>query len=292
MTCFDRQIRQSWQKWHATKSEFGVRWLLTCIVSLALIAEVREVVADDVVTTGPDLQREQRMDAEIRDVILDGEAIDLQTSFGRSFLAIYTESAVTPARGTVIVLHGRGFHPDWPTVVHPLRVGLTEHGWNTLAIQLPVLEKEAKYFDYLPVFADANPRIDAAIEAARERSDGPVVLLAHSCGSHMAQHWMLSGGDKATAKIDAFVGISMGATDYGQPMQEPFVLDRLTVPVLDLYGDHDFPAVQRLAGERLAAIKAAGNPKSRQQELSNADHYYVDRQDALVESVAAWLDTL
>lgn len=250
-----------------------------------------EAGADDALMAEPDRAREQRMDAEIRDAILDGQPLDLETKYGRSFLAIYTEASETPARGTVVVLHGRGFHPDWQTVVHPLRVGLTEHGWNTLSIQLPVLDKEAKYFDYLPVFADAMPRIEAAIAAARERSAGQVVLLAHSCGSHMVQHWMLTRGTAATDQFDAFVGIGMGATDYGQPMQEPFALDRLSVPILDVYGDHDYPAVQRLAKDRLAAIQAGGNDKSRQIVVPG-DHYYVDHQDELVDAVAAWLNEL
>jgi hypothetical protein len=36
--------------------------------------------------------------------------------------------------------------------------------------------------------------------------------------------------------IDAYIGIGMRATDYGQPMLEPFPLDGMKVPVLDVYG--------------------------------------------------------
>ena len=40
-----------------------------------------------------------------------------------------------------------------------------------------------------------------------------MVLIAHGCGSHMAQHWFEVRGDAAVNQMDAYVGIGMGATD-------------------------------------------------------------------------------
>ena len=84
-----------------------------------------------------DLEREKRMADEIVDAILDGDPIFLNAN-NHDFLAIYTQSVVDDERervkGTVIILHGRGFHPDWQDAINPLRVGLTEHGWNTLSV--------------------------------------------------------------------------------------------------------------------------------------------------------------
>ncbi len=239
-----------------------------------------------------DLAREQRMASEIEEAILEGRPMQLHAADGQTFLGIYTSGRETPAKGSIVILHGRGFHPDWPDVVHPLRVGLAEHGWNTLSIQLPVLDKDAKYYDYLEIFDAAMPRIEAAIATAQQLSPGRLVVVAHSCGAHMAQHWMLERDSVALRQVDAFVGIGMGATDYRQPMRVPFALDRLRVPVLDLYAEHDFPAVHRLAGERRAAIRRGGNPKSAQTVVPDADHYFVDRGDVLLEVVAAWLETL
>lgn len=242
-----------------------------------------------------DLAREKRMADEIVDTILDGEPVYLKTSDsrqGESFLSIYTEA--DGAHGTAIILHGRGFHPDWHDAINPLRVGLVEHGWNTLSVQMPVLEKQSKYYDYVPLFPQAIPRIDAAIDFARQqlKQDGSpdrVVLIAHSCGAHMAMAW--SEADPSRT-IDAYVGIGMGATDYKQPMRKPFPLDKLTVPVLDVYAENDYPAVLRMAPARLSMIKSAGNKKSRQVMVESSDHYYTDRGEALVEVISAWLDTL
>lgn len=261
-------------------------------VTARLIAAIVWVFSAEVAAGVPDLAREQRMADEIEDVILDGEADFLDDGTGHRFLTIQTESEISPAKGTVVILHGRGLHPDWANVTHPLRVGLTRYGWNTLAIQLPVLEKDASYNDYFPTFRAAEPRIELALELARERTAGKVVLLAHSCGSHMAQHWILQRSADALSRFDAYVGIGMGATDYGQPMREPFALARMPQPVLDVYGERDYPAVKRLAPLRRAAIAAAGNPLSVQRVVADSDHYFVDRGDALLEAVVGWLDTL
>lgn len=240
----------------------------------------------------PDREREQRLRAEIVDLVFDGQVLDLRAPGGEPFLAIETPGQAKPARGTVVILHGRGLHPDEAQVVHPLRVALAARGWNTLAIQLPVLGKAARYYDYLPLFDEAASRIASAVAYAQGAHGGPLVLLAHSCGTHMAQHWLAQGGAAARAAIDAYVGIGMGATDYGQPMREPFGLERLSVPVLDLYGEFDFPAVRRLAEQRMAQILEAGHPLSAQRLMPGAGHYHEQRSEALVDAVAAWLDGL
>ncbi len=236
----------------------------------------------------PDLDREQRMVDEIVDVIFDGDPIELSDG-DREFLAIFMEA--DEPKGTVIIAHGRGYHADWESVVNPLRVGLVEEGWNTLSIQLPVLEKSAKYFDYVDVFDAAAPRFEAATAFAKDQG-GTVVLLAHSCGSHMAQRWIKNQTESSLDSFDAYVGIGMGATDYKQPMVEPFQLDKMPMPVLDLYGGEDFPAVIRKAPERLAMLKKAANPKSAQVVVDGAEHYFKSHKPELVDAVSDWLETL
>ena len=239
-----------------------------------------------------DLEREKRMADEIADSIIDGDAVFLEADNGK-FLSIYTE-AEADAKGVVIILHGRGFHPDWQDAINPLRVGLAESGWNTLSVQMPVLEKKAKYYDYLPLFPQAIPRIEAAIAYAREQIkengiNNKVVLVAHSCGAHMAMTW---ADVESFESIDAYVGIGMGATDYKQPMKQPFPLAKVKVPVLDVYAANDYPAVLKMAPERWQSIQSAGNERSHQVIIPDADHYYTDRGDVLTSVISEWLDTL
>ena len=206
---------------------------------------------------------------------------------GHEFLAIYTEA--DDARGAVIIMHGRGFHPDWTDAINPLRVGLVDHGWNTLSIQMPVLEKSAKYYDYVPIFDEAIPRIDAAIDFLRQQGNDKVILIAHSCSAHMAMQYVRKKGED---RFDAFVGIGMGATDYKQPMREPLPLDRMKKPVLDVYGGDDYPAVQRLAGIRAQQMEQEGHPLSAQIKIAGANHYFTDMGDELVAAIAEWLEKL
>lgn len=236
--------------------------------------------------TASDWQREARMAEEIVDAIFDGE-VEMLTDGDRKFMSIYTE-AESSAKATIII-HGRGFHPDWVDTVQPLRVGLVDHGWNTLSIQMPVLAKDAKYYDYVPIFDEAIPRIQAAIDYLHAAGNQQIAIIAHSCGVHMTMHYLRKHGDD---DLVAYVGIGMGATDFKQPMREAFPLDRLSVPVLDIYGADDYPAVHRLASGRWQKIQQAGHAKSSQLVIDDADHYFTDRGDVLIEAVGSWLDNL
>jgi hypothetical protein len=234
----------------------------------------------------PDYARETRLANQIVDMIFDGEPVWLEAN-QHKFLGIYAEADA--ARTAVLILHGRGFHPDWADAINPLRVGLVEHGYSTLSLQMPVLEKDAKYYDYVPIFGYAHERIEAGIRYLRDSGHTKVILLAHSCGVHMAMDWIRQKGDSS---IDGFIGLGMGATDYGQPMQQPYPIEQMHVAVFDLYGEQEFPAVIRAAPQRKAMLEAAGHSQSRQQVLPLANHYFTDQGDALVTAVASWLDQL
>jgi pimeloyl-ACP methyl ester carboxylesterase len=231
-----------------------------------------------------DLEREERIASQIVDSIMDGSALKLSAA-GREFLAIEMES--DNPRGAAIILHGRGLHPEWEQVIKPLRSQLPELGWHTLSLQMPVLQKDAKYFDYVHTFTEANPRVNAAIAHLRAQGFERIVIIAHSCGAHMAMDWIDLHGD---GELAGYIGIGMGATDYQQKMVKPFPLDRMTIPTLDVYGEEDFPAVLRMAPERWQMIQKAGNSLSKQITIESADHYFVDKGDELVEAVAGWLN--
>jgi alpha/beta superfamily hydrolase len=235
-----------------------------------------------------DLEREQRIHDQIVDAIFDGEPMMLSAA-GHDFLAIHMQSEADERKGAAIILHGRGLHPNQDNVVQPLRIGLTERGWDTLALQMPVLGKEAKYYDYVPILPESYPRLEAAIRYLKEQGVKRIVLIAHSCGAHMAMSWINKVGDSS---IDAYVGIGMGATDYKQPMRKPFPLAQMKVPLLDVYGSQEYPAVLKMAPERKAMLDQAGNPQSAQRIIDGADHYFGGHNEALVEAVGEWLDGL
>jgi alpha/beta superfamily hydrolase len=82
------------------------------------------------------------------------------------------------------------------------------------------------------------------------------------------------------------------STDFGQDMVQSFPLDKMKVPVLDIYGEKDFPQVISLATERQALIQKASNSNSKQMVLPEADHYFKEKGEELTAVVANWLNSL
>jgi len=235
-----------------------------------------------------DLAREKRLAEQIEELIFDGTVIYLDSG-DHEFMNVYMQAEADPVKGAVIILHGRGFHPDWEKVVRPLRIGLTEKGWSTFSMQMPVLQKDAKYYDYVPIMPEAFPRIEAGIDFLKKEGYEKIVLIAHSCSVHMVMAWVDA---KRFRDIDAFIGIGMGATDYQQPMAKPMPLDQLSIPVLDIYGAEEYPAVVRDAQQRMDYIRRAGNKKSKQTVVMGADHYFTEKGDELLEEVGEWMQGL
>lgn len=250
----------------------------TWVLPLALLLQAAQAA---------DLEREKRLAEQTVDAILDGEPVFIEAG-GHAFLAIHTGAETASPAGAAIILHGRGMHPDWAQVAGPLRIALPASGWTTLSLQMPVLEKDATYYDYLPLMPEAVPRIDAAIAYLRELGYSRIALISHSCGVHMAMHWVSQRGD---SDIDAFVGIGMGATDYRQPMPEPFPLEQISVPLLNVHGSNDYPAVQKLAAG-LGPVIGKNNSESRQVVIEGADHYFEGFDSELAGAISDWLNGL
>jgi len=262
---------------------------LNNILSLLPVATIILIISSTLPgkVQASDLAREQRLAEQTVDAILDGEPVMLAAD-GHTFLGIYTEAVTEPVQGAAIILHGRGMHPDWTQVASPLRIGLPEQGWSTLSLQMPVLAKDASYYDYEPVFPEATPRINAGISYLREQGVRRIVLIAHSCGVHMSMAWLEQQG---SSNIAAYIGIGMGATDYQQPMRKPFPYGKIQVPLLNIYGSEDYPAVLRQA-DTLQPVLADINPQSAQVRIEGADHYFDDYNEELVTTITGWLATL
>lgn len=235
------------------------------------------------IALGSDLEREKRLQEQTLAALFTGEPVYLRAG-DHDFLALETPGE-PDSRGAVILLHGRGYGPDSEVVVGPMREALSEQGWHTLSLQMPVLAKGMKYYDYVDTFPQAGERIEAGLRQLSNQGFSPVILLAHSCGVHMSMDWIRQNGDD---KIDGYIGIAMGATDYGQPMKLPFPLADMRVPVLDIYGSSDWPSVVDTADERWQAIEK-NNPRSEQIIIADANHEFLNQAEPLIEAVSGWL---
>jgi pimeloyl-ACP methyl ester carboxylesterase len=231
-----------------------------------------------------DLDKEKRWADQIVDALIDGDAVWLKAD-GVEFLGIHTE-ATGPVGRAALVLHGIGVHPNWPQVVYPLRTRLPEAGWSTLAIQMPILPNEAEAKDYAPLFEEVAPRIDAGIAYLREHGAEEVVIVAHSLGAAMASDY-LAGHPDAVA---AYVGIGMSGGAESARMDNVRTLAKVRVPVLDVYGENDLPAVLSTAEQRARAAQNGGNGAYSQVQMVQADHFFEGYEGALVATVTEWLN--
>jgi pimeloyl-ACP methyl ester carboxylesterase len=231
-----------------------------------------------------DLAKEKRWADQVVDAIIDGEAIWLNDGTS-DFLGIYTEAEEDKGRA-VIVMHGSGIHPNWQQVIQPLRVGLTEHNWNTLSIQMPILPNEAEYPEYAPLYDEVAPRIDAAIEYLKKNGSKEIVLIGHSQGASMTAYYL----SKSKQDINGFVAIGMATFADDPRMDIIRSLQSINVPVLDIYADDDLDDVLKSIKARAEAAKKAGNKNYTQLEVAGSNHFFDGKEDELVEAVAAWLE--
>lgn len=236
----------------------------------------------------PDFAREKRIINQIEDSIIDGEVELLATKNNGKVFSIFTESELEKPLGGVIVLHSRGMHANWDKIVRPVRVGLAEKGWETLSVQMPVLHKKAKYYDYVPLFPYANERIAAAIDFFKQRKIKKITIVAHGCGAHMAMSFIDKYGDKS---ISSFIGIGMGATDYRQRIVKPYPLAKMTAPIFDIFAESDYPGVIRLAKQRAKILKNSINKQTMQLKIPATDHYYSEEKstEKLLKHIEKWL---
>jgi len=257
-----------------------IRYLNTAIIFFFTLA-----LSYTVSVNASNLAKEKRWADQIVDAILDGEAVWINDGVS-DFLSIYTEADIEVTQA-VIVMHGTGIHPDWQQVVQPLRVGLAENDWNTLSIQMPILENEAAHEDYAKLYDEVAPRINAAIAYLKEAGNKEIVLLAHSQGATMTAYYLRS----SKQKIKAFVAIGMSGEASDERMDGSLSLQEINLPVLDLYGTEDLDSVLSTIDKRKAAAKKANNKTYTQLQITG-NHFFDGHDEALVDAVSGWLSTL
>jgi len=244
------------------------------------------LLAPGVTTAASDLEKEKRWEAQIVDNLLVGEAVKLKTPTGE-FLGIYAPSVSRQIHGAAIIVHGIGAHPAWPEVIEPLRTHLPEHGWHTLSLQMPILGNDAKPEEYLPLFNEVAPRINAAVALLKQKGLQNIVIIAHSLGAAMSSAYL---ADKPDPAIRAFVGIGMGKVAGDPRMDNAIALGKIKIPVLDLYGSLDLQPVISNAKARATAASKAGNKQYTQFMVSGADHFFNQLDDELTKRVRGWLE--
>jgi alpha/beta superfamily hydrolase len=217
-----------------------------------------------------DYEREKRWAAEVAPNLVVGDAVPLKLQSGREFLGLYAERK--GAQAAVLLVHGVGVHPDHG-VIGILRVALTEMGYATLSIQMPVQKSDAVLDDYYPaVFPEAVERIRAGARWLQDKRYPKVVLLSHSMGSWMANVYYEQARD---APFAAWVCIGLTGGFGG--------MGNVRVPVLDLYGENDLAPVLRADWRRRLTLHSIDG--SKQIRIAGADHQYTGREKELAAAI-------
>jgi dienelactone hydrolase len=240
---------------------------------LTLLAALAMAAAS---TCAQDYAREARYAQEVVSGLVVGDAVNIKATSGREFLALHTQGRADQA--AIVLAHGVGVHPDFG-VIGLLRAKLSDMGYTTLSIQMPVQSKEAKVEDYFPpVFPDAADRMAKAADWLRAKGHSNVVLLSHSMGAWMANEYL----DKTHQSTPYKAWIVMGLTgSYSWGMR------RYALPVLDIYGEQDIAPVMGAVGRRKLALQESNG--SMQVRIDGADHHYTGRESQLAAAVNAFL---
>lgn len=249
--------------------------MVRLLVFVSLLLGSMACFAQAVPAVQPDYAREKRWADEITPAILVGDPVYVALKSGHKFLTIHTPNA--KARAGVIVVHGMGVHPDW-NLINVLRSQLAEQGYATLSVQMPVLAADAKGESYPALFPEAAERLHAAVTFLREKGHRKVAIVSHSMGARMTNHFLVNSGT-----VDAWVAVGISTGVYLLP-------EAFKAPILDIYGEKDFPVVLQNAARRADAIKR--NRGSGQMSIAGADHYFNGSEAELVRHVKRFLDSV
>lgn len=227
-----------------------------------------------------DYEREKRWHDEVTPAIMVGEPVYLTQKNGHKFLGIYTEAA--NAKMGLVVVHGMGIHPDWG-MVGTLRQQLPEQGYATLSIQMPVLAADAKPEKYAPLMPEAAERLGLAVAELKAKGYKRIAIVSHSMGSRMTHAYM----GKNPPAVAAWASLGIGVDSR---TGAPLTYRGIKAPVLDLYGENDFPPVLKGAAARKASLQ--GKPNSKQVVIAGSDHFFAGHEDAMVAAVKDFLDSV
>ena len=168
------------------------------------------------------------------------------------------------ARIGVIFLHGRGAHPN-SAVVRQLRHALFHRGYTTLSIQNPVPGDAngngiaTDFSDYVAdsrlepgfVIPETSARLRQAMAFLAKRGVEEIVLAGFSLGSRLAAIHIARGRRPGDLAIRGFIGIGVLANG-DEPYNHLTSLGEIALPVLDIFGDNDTPAVRTAAARKAA----------------------------------------
>lgn len=259
-----------------------------------------------------DADREKFWDEEVRNRIKIGKAESIQAG-DHKFLSIFTQESSNFPQGGILLLHDHGGHPDWPELIQPLRTQLPDFGWSTLAMQMPVPKESTPALEYELLFKEASKRIIAGVSYLQTKGIRNIVLIGHGLGASMGAYHLSTTNTK---DIKAYIGIGMSMLETKPELEITQLMEKIRIPILDIYGMSDRPEVTQSAPDRIRSAKRgatvafnkkdvemltqsirANRPNSktagfvsfRQIKIEGANHFFNHQEDDLIKRIRGWL---
>ncbi len=252
--------------------------------SLLLIALLPIIFSCSTKQVRPDITRELMIYEQNLTEIFDGVHYYQNYLYGKySSIEIYNQKN----KNAILYLHGRGLNPNEQNLAHPIRTKMSDV-FNTYSIQLPVLKKDSSYYEYTGIFYDSDERIKAAVNNILSINE-ELTIIAHSCGVHMLMSYIRK--NTLSPHIKSIILIGSGAVDKGQKLLSPYPYNKISVPVMDIYGENDFSLVLKRSKDRLKYIKEIST-SSIQVEMKLSNHYHEDNSNEIIDQVKKWLSGL
>ena len=168
-------------------------------------------------------------------------------------------------------------------MIRTLRTRLTENGWDTLSLLMPMAGRQSPRDIYYSLKDISIYRISEAVKFFEKKNNINLGLVGHGMGANMAAQF------QAATPLEGIRGIVMINADAKHASTEE-ALKVIDVPILDLYGSQSHPRVQDTAVNRKRAISfTAGNLNFRQYRYLGADDDFRGLQDQLYLTIRAWL---
>lgn len=250
---------------------------------------------------------------EIRNQIKSGEIESLDAN-NHKFMSIFTPDNSGIPLGAIILLHDHGGHLDWPGLINPLRTRLPDFGWSTLSLQMPTPKEETPTVEYEPIYKEASARIQAGVVFLQAKGIRNIVLVGHGLGANMGAHYLSSSLKESGIK--AYIGISMEQFESKPEQSIMLMLEKIRIPILDIFGMNDHPEVTLSAPDRIRSAKrgassasknketgklaqsiranrpgtnSAGFVSFRQIKIDGADRLFTHQEDTLIKRIRGWL---
>jgi dienelactone hydrolase len=216
-----------------------------------------------------------------------GETVTLEQD-GNKFSGIYTDASTRKSEGAVLILHEMGSRPDEAETILPLRTELSKAGWASLSIELTALAAKTSRSSYGASMEAAQKRTQAGLEFLKGKGFKNTVLAGHGLGAVMGATLLASSSPSAIA---GFVAIGMPLADDLTPPTDIFqAIEKIKIPMLDIYGERDLRSVLISADRRAATAAKAGNTHYTRVKVHGADHSFTGMNTILAKRVRGWIE--